>query len=69
MNPDKTMHLDEQRNLDEQMPLHKHLTKGACKYYISVLGVGGGSEGKAYFAFVVRGGGLEAKCLYCLCKG
>ena len=44
--------------------------KGACKYYISTLGVGGGSEGNAYFAYVVRGGGgLEAKCLYCLCKG
>ena len=31
--------------------------KGACKYYISTLGVGGGSEGNAYFAYVVRGGG------------
>ena len=29
--------------------------KGACKYYISTLGVGGGSEGKAYFSYVVRG--------------
>ena len=29
--------------------------KGACKYYISALGVGGGSEGNAYFAYVVRG--------------
>ena len=26
-----------------------------CKYYISTLGVGGGSEGNAYFAYVVRG--------------
>ena len=31
--------------------------KGACKYYISALGVGGGSEENAYFAYVVRGGG------------
>ena len=31
--------------------------KGLCKYYISTLGVGGGSEGNAYFAYVVRGGG------------
>ena len=30
--------------------------KGACKYYISTLGVGGGSEGNAYFAYVVRWG-------------
>ena len=30
--------------------------KGVCKYYISTLGVGGGSEGNAYFAYVVRGG-------------
>ena len=28
-----------------------------CKYHISALGVGGGSEGNAYFAYVVRGGG------------
>ena len=28
---------------------------GACKYYISALGVGGGSEENAYFAYVVRG--------------
>ena len=33
-------------------PLHK----GAFKYYMSTLG-GGGSEGNAYFAYVVRGGG------------
>ena len=26
--------------------------KGACKYYINALGVGGGSEGYAYFAYV-----------------
>ena len=26
--------------------------KGACKYYISTLGVGGGSEGNAYTAYV-----------------
>ena len=31
-------------------------SKGACKYYISALGMGGGSEGNAYFAYVVRGG-------------
>ena len=30
------------------------LTLGACKYYMSMLG---GSEGNAYFAYVVRGGG------------
>ena len=32
----------------------------------------GGSEENAYFAYVVRGEGvesLEAKCLYCLFKG
>ena len=29
---------------------------GVCKYYISTLGVGGGSEGNAYFVYVVRGG-------------
>ena len=32
-------------------------SKGACKYYISTLEVGGGSEGNTYFAYVVRGGG------------
>ena len=32
-------------------------TQGACKYYISTLGVVGGSEGNAYFAYVVRGDG------------
>ena len=43
--------------------------KGACKCYISTLGVGGGSEGNVYFAYVVRvGGGSEAKCVYCLCN-
>ena len=26
--------------------------KGACKYYISTLGVGGGSEGNAYLAYI-----------------
>ena len=26
--------------------------KGACKYYITPLGGGGGSEGNAYFAFI-----------------
>ena len=31
--------------------------QGACKYYISTLGVGGGSEGNVCFAHVVRGGG------------
>ena len=25
--------------------------KGACKYHISTLGVGGGPEGNAYFAY------------------
>ena len=30
---------------------------------------GGGSEGNAYFAYVVAVGGLEAKCLYCLSIG
>ena len=31
--------------------------------------MGGGSEGNAYFAYVVRGvGGPEVKGLYCLCK-
>ena len=46
------------------------ISKGACKYYVSTLGVGGGSEGNAYFAYVVRGDeGLEPKCLYCFCKG
>ena len=43
-------------------------SRGACKYYITTLGVGGGSEGNDYFAYVVRGG-LEAKCLHCLCNG
>ena len=32
-------------------------SKGACKYYISTLGVGGEYEGIAYFAYVVRGSG------------
>ena len=42
-------------------------SKGACKYYISTLGVGGGSEGNAYFAFVVRGrGGSSGKMLILL---
>ena len=36
-------------------------SKGACKYFISTLGVGGGSEGNAYFAYVVRGGGSRGK--------
>ena len=39
------------------MTVGKSKVKGACKYYISTLGVGGGSEGNAYFAYVVRGGG------------
>ena len=34
---------------------HTHMYKGACKYYISTLGGGEGSEGNAYFAYVVRG--------------
>ena len=45
-----------QASTQEIMGAWKH-TKGACKYYISTLGVGGGSEGNAYFAYVVRGGG------------
>ena len=41
--------------------------KGACKYYISTLGVGGGSEGNAYFAYLVRGdGGSRGKMLILL---
>ena len=42
--------------------------KGACKYYISTLGVGGGSEGNAYFAYVVGGGsgGSRGKMLILL---
>ena len=40
--------------------------KGACKYYISTLGVGGGSEANAYFAYVVRGGGSTGKMLILL---
>ena len=40
--------------------------KGACKYYISALGVGGGSEGNAYFAYVVRGGESRGKMLILL---
>ena len=44
-----------------------HIHKGACKYYISVLGVGGGSEGNAYLAYVVRGvGGSRGKMLILL---
>ena len=42
-------------------PCRYHM--GAYKYCISTLGVGGGSEGNAYFAYGVRGG-VEAKCLY-----
>ena len=38
--------------------------KGACKYYISALGVGGGSEGNAYFAYVVRGVGVQRQNAY-----
>ena len=39
--------------------------KGACKYYIGTLGVGGGSEGNAYFAYVVGGGwGSRGKNAY-----
>ena len=45
-------------------------SKGACKYYISTLEVGGGSEGNTYFAYVVRGGGgSRGKMLILLCKG
>ena len=51
--------MGEDENLD--------IDRGVCKYFISTLG-GGGSEGNAYFAYVVRGV-LEAKCLYCLCTG
>ena len=40
-----------------QIPSIIGTPKGACKYYISTLGVGGGCEGNAYFAYVVRGGG------------
>ena len=45
-----------QASTQEIMGAWKH-TKGACKYYISTLGVGGGSEGNAYFAYVVSGVG------------
>ena len=34
----------------------KNKNEGACKYYISTLGGGMGSEGNAYFAYVARGG-------------
>ena len=39
---------------------------GACKYYISTLGEGGGSEGNAYFAYVVmwEGGRQNAYIAY-----
>ena len=38
--------------------------KGEFKYYISTLGWGGGGvKVIAYFAYLVRVGGLEAKCL------
>ena len=40
--------------------------KGACKYHISTLGGGGGSEGNAYFAYVVRGWGSRGKMLILL---
>ena len=33
------------------LPTHSANNR-ACKYYISRLGVGGGSEGNAYFAYV-----------------
>ena len=40
---------------------------GACKYYISTLGVGRGSEGNAYFAYMVRrSGGSRGKMLILL---
>ena len=42
---------------------------GACKYYISELGVGGGSEENAYFVYMVRGGGgARGKMLISLMK-
>ena len=41
--------------------------KGACKYYISTLGGSEGSEGNAYFSYVVRGdGGSRGKRLILL---
>ena len=41
--------------------------EGECKYHISALGVGGGSEGNAYFAYVVRRvGGSGGKMLMLL---
>ena len=39
-------------------------SKGVRKYYISTLGVGGGSEGNSYFVYVVSGdGGSRGKML------
>ena len=40
--------------------------KGACKYYISMLGGGVGSEGNAYFAYVVRGAFKSVKYYFSL---
>ena len=42
------------------------MTQGACKYYISALAVGGGSEGNAYFAYVGGDGGSRSKMLILL---
>ena len=42
----------------------------ACKCYISMLGVGGGLKEMLILLMWLGGvGGLEAKCLCCLCKG
>ena len=56
-----------QASTREMMGAWKH-TKGACKYYISTLGVGGGSEGNTYCAYVVWGGseGSRGKMLILL---
>ena len=53
-----------QASTQEIMGAWKH-TKGACKYYISTLGVGGGSEGNAYF-FMWLGRGSRGKMLILL---
>ena len=41
-------------NFKNHAKLEIKTDKGACKYYISMLG-GWGPEGNAYFAYVVRG--------------
>ena len=57
--------VDQKHDKEEKDPTG---SKGACKYYISTLGVGREYEGNAYFAYLGGGGPeLGKTCLYNTC--